>query len=205
MWRAISLAAAMITVGCTAPVAAPAQASGELIAFGGGPGGPRDACFACHGVLGEGDGLSPRLRGLSRGYLIKQLEDYGGRWRDNPVMSPIAKRLSDADRLAVASYYVGLAAFDDGSFSGMIRHRLYTEGDPARGLEPCSTCHEKGGSDHGLSTPVLTGQTQAYVRAQLLAWKESRRRNDPRDIMGAIARKLGKAEIESLAAAVASR
>lgn len=206
MWRVNFLAAAIILGGCSAPVAAPAQASGELIVFGAGPGGAADACFTCHGLQGEGDGLTPRLAGLSPGYLIKQLEDYGGPWRHDPVMSPIVSRLSDADRMAVAEYYAShTAANDDGHGSGLLAHRLYVEGDPERGLKACAVCHEEIGAEHGLSVPVLSGQTEAYVLAQLMAWKESTRRNDPRDVMGAIARKLSVAEIESIAAAVASR
>jgi cytochrome c553 len=202
MWRAIILAAAVIGPGCSAPVTAPLPASGELIAFGGGPGGPADACFTCHGVQGEGDGLAPRLSGLSRGYLIKQLEDYGDRWRDDRSMSPIARRLSDADRMAVSDYYADKLLPAGDLPASLAGHPLYAEGDPVRGLEPCSVCHDESGRKFGLATPALTGQTQAYIRGQLIAWKESSRRNDPGDIMGAIARKLSYVEIDEIAAHV---
>ena len=61
-------------------------------------------------------------------------------------------------------------------------------------------CHDESGRKFGLATPALAGQSQAYIRAQLIAWKKSGRRNDPRDTMGAIARKLSYAEIDEIAA-----
>ncbi|RYG35886.1 MAG: c-type cytochrome [Burkholderiales bacterium] len=205
MWRAIVFFGAGLAAACSAPVAPPMQMSGEAIAFGASAGGPRDACFSCHGLKGEGDAAIPRLAGLSTGYLVKQLEDFAGRWRDEPTMSPIAGRLSDADRLAVADYYATLNVSTDrpsGSVTG--EQTLFHDGDPARNIKSCSTCHGADGRGGGLAQPRLAGQTSAYVRAQLTAWKESRRRNDPRDVMGQIARKLTDSEIESLAAHVAS-
>ena len=50
--------------------------TGQIIAMGGGEGGSANACFSCHGLEGEGDGVSvPRLAGLDAGYLQKQMED----------------------------------------------------------------------------------------------------------------------------------
>jgi cytochrome c553 len=205
MWRVILFLCGVGVAACSAPVAPPAELSGEVIAFGGGPGGARDACFTCHGLKGEGDGKTPALAGLSSGYLVKQLEDYAGRWRDEFSMSPIASRLSDADRLAVAGYYAQLDLTARGSADDAHARQLFLQGDPDRDLQPCADCHSPGGKSFGLAAPQLAGQTPDYIREQLLAWKQSRRRNDPRDVMGAIARKLSTAEIDSLAAyAVAS-
>lgn len=199
MWRAIIFMGVGVSAACSAPVAPPAQRSGEAIAFGAGPGGPQDACFSCHGLKGEGDGTIPRLAGLSTGYLVKQMEDYSGRWRDEPSMSPIAMRLSDADRLAVADYYAALAAPVGEGSDTAAKSTLFVEGDPARGLKSCASCHAPTGEEASLATPRLAGQRADYVRLQLLAWKDSRRRNDPRDVMGQVARQLTVEEIDALA------
>lgn len=170
--------------------------------FGGGPGGPQDACFVCHGLKGEGDGAAPRLAGQSAGYLLKQMEDYSARWRDHSQMSAISARLSDADRVAAAHYYASLedpAGLMRPAASGW---RLFLDGDQARGLPPCARCHGVRGDGVGLANPALAGQTAIYVETQLRAWKTSQRRNDPQDTMGAIARRLTQAEIESLASYV---
>lgn len=188
---------------CRAPVAAPTPPSGEVIAYGGGPGGSADACFACHGLKGEGDALAPRLAGLSQGYLLKQLEDYAGRWRDHPQMSPVAARLDASDRLAVARYYAALTHVGaDEADTAVVDGVLFRDGDRLRGLPSCASCHGADGRGGGLATPALAGQRAAYVREQLLAWKNGKRRNDPRDVMGAVARRLSLHEIEALAAHV---
>lgn len=205
MWRAITFlkaigSAAALLAGCNVPVVAPSPLSGEAIAFGAGPGGARDACFTCHGLNGEGDGTTPGLAGLSSGYMLKQLKDYAGHWRDEKTMTPIAARLSDADRIAVSDYYAGLPMPQpDAASTDLTGLALFTTGDAARNLEPCAVCHTPDGKKFGEATPILAGQTAPYIRDQLIAWKESRRRNDARDVMGAIARKLTFGEIDSLA------
>jgi cytochrome c553 len=204
MWSTGSLsfvaACGAILAGCSAPVVGPAPPSGEAVAFGGGSGGPADACFVCHGLKGEGDKLAPRLAGQSAGYLIKQLEDYAHRWRDHEDMSAIAKRLDDGERIAVAAYYSGI-----GNASARLLHRiangsrLYLEGDPRRGIQPCARCHGEAGQGTGPAYPALSAQPAEYLATQLHAFKQSRRRNDPENVMGAIARKLTPTEIEAVA------
>lgn len=200
----------MITVialagACTAPVAAPTVVSGEVLAFGGGPGGAGDACFTCHGLKGEGDGLAPRLAGQSVGYALKQLDDYSRHRRKHAAMEAIAARLADADKLAVAQYYAAVAAPQRPRPSRMPpgAWQLYLDGDPERGLEPCAKCHGARGEGRGKGNPSLRGQPVEYVSRQLHLWKDGKRRNDPENAMGLIAQKLTDAEIEALSAYVA--
>lgn len=201
MWRVLIFVAMMMTTAaCNAPAIAPVQPSGELIAFGGGPGGARDACFTCHGLQGEGDGVVPRLAGLSAGYLIKQMEDYAGHWRDEPSMTPISARLSDADRIAVAHYYEALGEPELLEVrSDPEGRQLFEAGHQLRGIRACAECHGANGEGGGLAQPRLAGQSADYVKRQLLDWKAAKRRNDPQDVMGSIARKLSEAEIANLA------
>ncbi|TXM96197.1 cytochrome c, partial [Methylobacterium sp. WL122] len=67
------------------------------------------ACQTCHGM----DGLSklpeaPNLAGQVEVYLVKALTEYRDGTRQNPVMSVVAKDLSDADIANLAAYYGGL-------------------------------------------------------------------------------------------------
>ena len=102
----LTLAACDATPGATDRVF---QASGEVIAMSGGAGGAANACFTCHGLKGEGDGVStPRLAGLDQGYLQKQMEDYASGLRPDDVMTRVAKGLDQDARRAVAAWYAGL-------------------------------------------------------------------------------------------------
>lgn len=180
---------------CGGPVRKPAPPSGELIAMGGGPGGAHDACFTCHGFRGEGLDDAPRLAGLDRGYLLKQLFDYAQERRQDPIMSPIAARLSARDMQVVANHYAAMqAAAPVESLPA-----LYLHGDAARGLRACADCHGRDASGIGAGNPALARQPARYTAEQLARWKRGERRNDPRDVMGLSARQLTDEEIVTLA------
>lgn len=66
-------------------------------------------CVACHGA----DGVSinpmwPNLAGQKELYLAKQMKDFREGKRNDPVMGPMAKPLSDEDIADLAAYYAGL-------------------------------------------------------------------------------------------------
>lgn len=188
----------MFVIACGGPVVAPAPPSGQLIAFGGGPGGRNDACFTCHGFEGEGDGLVPRLAGLDAGYIAKQLGDYARESRPDHAMTPIAARMSDGDRRAVAQYYGSLPAPPPRQPATPLA--LYHEGDRARGIRACVNCHGADGGGEGAANPAIAGQPAAYTAEQLRRWKRSVRRNDARDVMGAAVRGMSDQEIDAMAA-----
>jgi len=67
------------------------------------------SCAACHG----GEGLSsnpewPNLAGQNAQYLINQLKGFRDGDRNSPMMSPMAKPLSDADIHDISAYYASL-------------------------------------------------------------------------------------------------
>ncbi len=175
------------------------SADGRTIAMSGGAGGAANACFSCHGLDGAGDGVStPRLAGKEPGYLQKQMEDYASGLRADPVMTPVAKALDDKARRAVVAYYAALPIAASGGMAST--PPLWREGDPGRGLQPCAACHGDEGQGVGAGGPALSGQPQAYTIEQLGRWRLAKRRNDPRGVMGDIARKLTAAEADVLAA-----
>ena len=66
-------------------------------------------CAACHGS----DGISaleiyPNLAGQKEAYLAGQLQHFRDGERNNPIMAPMAKPLSDDDIADLAAYYAGL-------------------------------------------------------------------------------------------------
>ena len=66
------------------------------------------ACIACHGTLGEGSAIGPRLAGQNAMYIESQFKAFasGSRQTDHSApMQPVATGLSDDDIKAVAHYY----------------------------------------------------------------------------------------------------
>lgn len=176
------------------------RADGEVIALSGGEGGPRNACFTCHGLDGMGDGVSvPRLAGLDAGYLQKQLVDYAAETRRDKVMGPIARWLDDHDQLAVARWYAALPVPAAQRPAGPAP-AIWLNGAPERGVIACASCHGAEGLGVGRGNPAVTGQPAAYTVEQLRRWKRGERRNDPRGVMAVAAAGLSEAEMRTIAA-----
>lgn len=71
-------------------------------------------CVGCHGPSGEGKDAAqnqpayPALAGQREAYFIKAANAYKSDERKDPIMSAIAKGLSDADIANLAAYYASL-------------------------------------------------------------------------------------------------
>ena len=67
-----------------------------------------ELCAGCHGEFGQGsgDGEYPRLAGMDRQYLVRQLQYFKDRSRLNIPMLPYAteRELPDKDVQAVSAY-----------------------------------------------------------------------------------------------------
>jgi len=67
------------------------------------------ACAACHGGNGiSANDIWPNLAGQKAGYLAAQMTAFRDGTRKNPMMSPMAAALSDADIANLAAYYSSL-------------------------------------------------------------------------------------------------
>lgn len=163
-------------------------------------------CMACHGADGAGQAAAgnPRLAGLDAAYLQKQLDDFASGARSNPVMQPTAAALSEDERHAMAAYYSQLplaakpaTALPAPDSAGAV---LATRGDWSRGVPGCVQCHGPGGSGVGANFPPLAGQPASYIEAQLKAWQQSTRHNDPLQLMQHLSAALGAQDIEAVAA-----
>jgi len=92
------------------------RASGELLYRSGNAETDTPACMSCHGPAGEGNPLSgyPRLAGQHAAYTEKMLTGFraGTTWgpedANSKIMTDAAKRMTDAEIRAVASYIQGL-------------------------------------------------------------------------------------------------
>lgn len=163
-------------------------------------------CVACHGADGAGLAAAgfPRLAGLPAPYLRKQLEDFKRGSRANPVMQPLATALTDAEIDAVSQ---ALAAMPGAVPQAVPRsempvgaaQKLAQQGAWERQIPACASCHGPAGTGVGDAFPPLAGQPATYLAAQLTAWQNGTRHNDPNDLMGHIAKALTPEEVQGVA------
>jgi cytochrome c553 len=160
------------------------------------------ACIACHGANGEGNAAAgyPSLAGLSMKYIAKQLHSYQQGTRQNPVMQPIAKALSNSDIQNVAAYFSGLTPATSGSASNLntTGKHLAMSGDWDKTIPACFSCHGPGGRGVDPYFPALAGQHAGYIRSQLEAWRNGKRHNDENDLMKGVAKRLSKQQIQAV-------
>jgi cytochrome c553 len=173
-------------------------------------------CFECHGERGEGGapvaGAEPKfakLGGQHADYLVKQLQDFRSGARQNDFMRLLVRELDDGDLRDIAAYFASQpaprGALQADSAPGA---RLYREGDAARGVVACASCHGESGrtaaAEGGPSVPILRGQDPRYLEEQLGHWRSGFRRNSPGNVMNQAIRPLTDDEIHALAAYLAS-
>ncbi|MHA6195912.1 c-type cytochrome [Pseudomonas wadenswilerensis] len=164
------------------------------------------ACQGCHGPDGLGMAAAgfPRLAGLPAGYLSKQLRDFRDGTRKNPIMEPLAKALSDAEIDAVAQGLTAMpapAAPDNRrqQMASSPAQQLALYGDWSRQIPGCVQCHGPGGAGVGEHFPPLAHQPAAYLVAQLNAWRDGSRHNDPNQLMVGVAKAMTDAEVKAIA------
>lgn len=200
---ALAIVVSLAAAGCSRPDAVrdAFNADGRLIALSGGSAGAANACVACHGLKGEGDGnLAPRLAGLDQGYLARQIGFYADGQRIDPLMVAVARALTGEERQKVAAYYAGLPALSRACPAApAAAATLYSSGDAQRGIASCASCHGADGAGNA-GNPPLGGQPAAYLERQMADWREGNRYGDPEGAMARIAKALTAAESAALTA-----
>jgi cytochrome c553 len=134
-------------------------------------------CGACHGAAGVPvNETIPIIWGQQEGYLYLQLRDFKSGARSNPIMSPIASRLSRDDMLALAAYFthkkwptVGQPAASEADIQ-TARRDIASVGCPA-----CHSDHFEGAS----TVPRIAGQFAAYLSKTMLDLRTRARANNP--------------------------
>lgn len=155
-----ALLAGLVSLG---PAAAANASHGEEMAA---------ACVACHGENGNSRTENiPSLAGHPAPYLVIQLILFREQQRQNEIMTPLAKALSDEDIENLAAY-----------FAAQKRVATDTSDDPAlaaRGKEVaathrCGTCHllDYAGREQ---MPRLNAQREDYLLKTMQDYKAGRR------------------------------
>jgi cytochrome c553 len=100
MNKLISIVVAGILLGTSGSALAGDAAAGKAKAA---------TCAGCHGPEGvSSNPMWPNLASQKEGYLVKQMKAFRDGARSDPMMSPMAKPLTDADIDNLAAYYSSL-------------------------------------------------------------------------------------------------
>jgi cytochrome c553 len=197
----------MVAMLCSGSVMAANVAAGKSIVLNGNDQGTI-ACLACHGAKGEGNTEQgyPMLAGLNAHYIAKQLNDFKHGVRQNPIMNTVAGNLSATDIDNVAAYFASLKPslenVDPSTFE--IGEKLAIQGDKARSIPACFSCHGQGAHGVGDMFPAIAGQHASYIATQLRNFKGGDRRNDPSEMMGNVAKHLTDGQIEAVSVYLSS-
>jgi cytochrome c553 len=160
-------------------------------------------CAACHGSDGNSaTGQFPSLAGQGEKYLVKQMRDFKTGSRSNAVMQGTIAAVNEADFADIAAFFASQTirkqAVDEKFISE--GERLYRGGDAERKIPACMACH--GAAGEGLESagyPALAGQHPEYTVAQLKAFRDGLRKNDPNGMMRGVVHLMSDAQMEAVA------
>ncbi|MEE9926416.1 MAG: c-type cytochrome [Brucella anthropi] len=170
--------------------------------------GEQWSCASCHGDLGQGKENTPRLAGLSAGYIVKQLYDFADGRRQNESMRVVANTLSDLEKQKLADYYAGLRVPSNAKpeLGGDVARgeELALHGDWSRNVPSCFSCHGPSGFGVAPEFPPLAAQHAAYTASQLSAWAGGHRKNSPLGLMERLSAALSAEDRKAVADYLAS-
>lgn len=196
MFRLLALGA-LVAIGGTAQAQDLARAQQVV----------NQVCAACHAADGNSTAAAnPKIAGQISEYLHKQLVDFkaqGGAKpvRENPVMNGMVANLSEADMKNLAAYYAGQklkpAVATDKELAAL-GQKIWRGGVAASGVPACAGCHGPDGAGMPSQYPRLSGQFAEYVAAQLKAFRDGARVNDPNGMMRGVAARMTEREIQAV-------
>lgn len=164
-------------------------------------------CSMCHGARGTATPGTdaPHLAGEPSSSIYKQLRDFKSGHRTSAIMQAMAANLGEQDMRDLAAYYASQQRETTAAQAAVHQDvpRLVSNGAPIRNIGACATCHSAGVGR--AATPVLDGLPEAYLRAQLTAFRAGTRANDINRQMRNAAHGLTDAEIALVARYYANR
>ncbi|MFL6550557.1 MAG: c-type cytochrome [Povalibacter sp.] len=163
-------------------------------------------CVACHGVGGNSANPEwPNLAGQHQQYIVKQLKAFKSGVRQNPLMTPQAQPLSEADMEDLGAYFSSQTATGLEADASKVEQgqRLFRSGDPEKGIAACGSCHGPAGHGNPAAMyPSIRGQHATYVEAQLKSYRSGTRQTDQNQMMRGVAKSLTDDQIAAVAAYV---
>ena len=172
------------------------------------------ACTMCHGATGVqgADAFYPRISGKPAEYLYQQLLRFREGQREYLPMQRLLVNLSDEYLHDIAIWFSQQTPeFEKGKPLNVaapilaLGETLVRHGARERGIPACVACHGDNLKGMKPAIPGLTGLTNEYITAQMGAWQYGIRHSVDPDCMGNIARNMSSAEVQAVAAWLASQ
>lgn len=159
------------------------------------------ACVSCHGAAGNSTiAANPKLAGQVPSYVHKQLVDFTGPDRNQPIMTTYAKMLTDDEKQNVAAY-LGAQQQKPGAAKSKetldLGKKIYRGGIAEKGVAACASCHGATGAGLPIQYPRLAGQHQDYTVAQLISFRSGARKNSVP--MTTLAKRMSDDEMKAVA------
>ncbi len=193
--------AAFAATAPAAPAAKPDPAKGSTLYANGDTARNIPACVTCHGAAGNSTmAANPKLSGQNQTYLYKQLVDFTTPGRVNPIMTPYAKALTDAEKHDLAAFLAtqpGKPGAAKNKETVDLGRKIWRGGIAEKGVAACASCHGAAGAGIPVQYPRLAGQHQEYTLAQLAAFKDNKRSNSVQ--MTTLAKRLSDDEMKAVA------
>jgi len=200
----VTLLCAVATFGVQAADAAKAPPKGDAAR---GQAVAATVCAACHGPDGNSPAAAnPKLAGQHADYLFKQMKNFkaaDGKQpeRSNAIMNGMIAAFDEDQMRDMAAYFAAQSQNGEAAKSREtieLGQKLYRGGDQAKGLPACAACHGPAGAGIPAQYPRIGGQYAEYTEAQLKAFRDGARANDPNKMMRMVALKMTDAEIKAV-------
>lgn len=162
-------------------------------------------CVACHGVNGNSVNPEwPNLAGQHENYIKRQLAAFKSDARQNPLMTPMAKPLSDEDMADLGAFFSTQALtgnLEADAAKVAQGEKLYRGGDAQKGIPACAACHGPNGKGNPTANyAAIHGQHATYTVNQLKAYRSGTRQTDQNQMMRNVATNLTDDQIAAVAA-----
>lgn len=169
-------------------------------------------CGACHGPDGNSPAAAnPKLAGQHPEYLFKQMKNFKAAEgkqpeRTNAIMNGMIAPYDENQMRDIAAYFASKTQSGESAKNRETieaGQKLYRAGDMSKGLPACAACHGPAGAGMPAQYPRIAGQFAEYTEAQLKAFRDGGRANDPNKMMRMIALKMTDVEMKAVADYVA--
>lgn len=160
-------------------------------------------CLGCHGNDGNsGHPAMPSLAGQNAAYLIKAMQAYRDKKRQNQMMVNVAQRLSDESIRRNAIYFATRTpvAVSNKKMTGRTPFAPLEDGEKL--AASCNGCHGDKGNNKTAGTPRLAGLSENYLQTAISDYRDGKRKHG---MMQMLTRYLSETDIEKIALYYASQ